>query len=283
MAVNSPVWLEVALNGAAGRAFQPGIPISPQEIIEQAIACIDEGATIVHLHAYDEAGLPTENAETYAKIITGIRQQRDAIIYPTLALSGTIEERLAPLRQLASQGLLEWSVVDPGSVNITHRSQLGPESEGLVYINPDSHIKAALALAHEQQWRPAYAIYEPGFARLGSALASQYEGLRSPVYRLMFSDNLLFGTPPTPAALEFYIQHLSECAPRAPWMVSGLDADIEPIIEQALDSGGHLRVGLEDAPFGSTASNVELVRQARAYIDASQRGLASVEEIRQAP
>lgn len=280
MVESSPVWLEVALNGAAGTAFQPGIPISQQDIVEQAVACIDEGAAIVHLHAYDEAGHPTEDPEIYAQIFTEIKRQRDAIIYPTLALSGSIEERLAPIKQLASRGLLEWGVVDPGSVNISHRSQLGPEDEGLVYANPDSHIKAALMLALENNWRPAYAIYEPGFARLGAALANQYKGLSAPIYRVMFSDGLLFGSPPTLAALEFYAQHLNSCAPNAPWMISGLDADIQPIISRALELGAHIRVGLEDAPFGSTASNVEMVIQARKSIEASNRELASVNQVR---
>lgn len=278
----APVWLEVALNGAAGQAFQPGIPISPKEIVEQAIACIDEGATIVHLHAYDEAGLPTEDAAIYAHIFKQIKSQRDAILYPTMALSGTIEERLAPIKQLAAMGLLEWGVVDPGSVNITHTSQLGAGSNGLVYVNPDDHIKAALSLAQENSWRPAFAIYEPGFARLGAALAMQQRELLTPVYRLMFSSGLLFGMPPTVDGLEFYAKHLSYCAPGAPWMVSGLDADIQPIIGRALELGAHVRVGLEDAPFGTSVSNVELVRQARKRIESSERRLATVDQVRNA-
>jgi uncharacterized protein (DUF849 family) len=277
------VWLEVALNGAAGRAFQPGIPITEQEIVEQAIACVDEGAAIVHLHVYNNDQQPVEDADIYSKVFEQIKRQRDVILYPTLSLTGTVEERLAPIKILAARGLLEWGVVDPGSVNITHRSQLGPDVQGLLYANPDDHIKAGLALAAQNQWRPAFAIYEPGFARLGAALAEQQEDLLSPIYRVMFSENLLFGMPPTENGLRFYAQHLADCAGSAPWMISGLDADLESIMPAALELGAHIRVGLEDAPFGCEKPNVELVQLARAAIEHSGRGLATVEQIRCAP
>ena len=47
-------WLEVALNGPWTRKRQPGIPVSVAEIVEQGIACVNAGASIVHVHAYDE-------------------------------------------------------------------------------------------------------------------------------------------------------------------------------------------------------------------------------------
>jgi len=276
----SPIWLEVALNGAAGTAFQPGIPITPEAIIAEGVACAKAGAAIIHLHVYNEKGQPVEDVEIYARVIEGIREQSDAIIYPTLGLSGSVEERLAPLKELGSRGLMEWGVIDPGSVNITHISQIANGVEGLLYPNPDAHIRAGLELAASNGWRPAYAIYEPGFARLGAALAAHYADLPTPVYRIMFSDGLLFGMPPTEAGLLFYAQHLADTAPNAPWMLSGLDADVESIMPLALDLGAHVRVGLEDAPFGCAKSNIELVESAVAMAVASGRDLATAEQIR---
>ena len=45
--------------------------------------------------------------------------------------------------------------------------------------------------------------------------------------------------------------------------------------------GGHVRVGLEDAPLGCRQSNVELVQQARRQIEAAGGRLASPAAIRQ--
>ena len=220
MQTSSPAWLEVALNGAAGQQLQPGIPVTPEAIIREGVACAQAGAAIIHLHVYDSKASPCEDADIYSRVIEGIKNQCDAIVYPTLALTGSIEERYAPLKVLAERGLLEWGVIDPGSVNITHRMQVASNSDGILYPNPDSHIRSGLALAEAQGWRPAYAIYEPGFARLGAALAAQFPKLKTPVYRVMFSNNLLFGCEPLPYALEFYAQHLELTCPGAPWMIS---------------------------------------------------------------
>ena len=277
----SPVWLEVALNGAAGPGFQPGIPVTPEAIIAEGIACAKAGAAIVHLHVYDPAGKPCEDEAIYARVIEGIKAQCDAIVYPTLALTGDIAARYAPIKQLAKRGLIEWGVVDPGSVNITHRSQLASGVDGLMYPNPDSHIKAGLALAESDGWRPAYAIYEPGFARLGAGLAACYPKLKTPIYRIMLSDNLLFGMRPSLAAIEFYAQHFALEAPDAPWMLSGLDADVERLVAPAIELGGHIRVGLEDAPFGSQQTNLQMVEQAVKTIQRSGRDLASPSQVRE--
>ena len=32
------IWIEAALNGPWGRGLQPGIPVSPEEIIEEGVA-----------------------------------------------------------------------------------------------------------------------------------------------------------------------------------------------------------------------------------------------------
>ena len=280
--MTSTVWLEAAINGAAGRRYQPRIPIAEPDIIEEAVACAAEGAAIIHLHAYDASGAPTEDADAYSRIIEGVRRRCDAIVYPTLALAGSLEQRYAPIRTLMARGLLEMGVVDPGSVNITHRMQAAMGQAGFVYPNPDDHIREGLRLAAEGGWRPAYAIYEPGFARLGAALAASVPRLNTPVYRVMFSDHLLFGMAPSARGVDFYAAHLEESAPAAPRMVSGLDADISGVIGVALERGFHVRVGLEDAPFGTDRSNAELVRAAAQRIVSSGRTLASAKAIRTA-
>ena len=276
----NPVWLEVALNGGAGQGYQPLIPISVEDIIADGVACAKAGAAIVHLHAYSENGQPTEDVDVYSRIIEGIKSQCDAIVYPTLGLSGSAEERFAPIETLAKRGLLEWAVVDPGSVNITHTSLVAAGADGIFYPNPDSHIRTGLQLAARDGWKPAYAIYEPGFARLGAAMAATIDNLKTPIYRIMLSDSLLFGIKPSEHAIEFYAQHLAETAPNAPWMLSGLDAQVEHLIAPALNLGAHIRVGLEDAPFGCQRNNIELLESAINTIEQSGRALASADEVR---
>jgi 3-keto-5-aminohexanoate cleavage enzyme len=278
--MRNKTWLEVALNGPWGRKAQPGIPVSVAEIVAQGIECAREGAAIVHVHAYDEAsGRQRDDPDLYARIIEGIRAQADCIVYPTIPFGAegmSAAGRFAAIEALGRRGLIEWAVVDPGSVNF----------DSFVYVNTHEHIRHGLGLAARYRFHPGYAIYEPGFVRLGAALAAEIAGnaraLPQPIYRFMFSNDFPFGFPPAEYALEAYLRLLADTARGAPWMVAGLRVDILPLLGAAVARGGHVRVGLEDAPFGSQRGNVGWVRAAREAIARAGGSLASAAEVRRA-
>lgn len=272
--------IEVALNGPWSRARQPNIPITADEIVEDAIACAGEGASIIHFHAYDPvSGRQRDDYEIYAPVIERIRSKVDVICYGTLPFAGSVDspnpltpaERYAAVEKLVQAGLVEWSVIDPGSTNISLFADIAAGKEGFVYANAESHIRHGLALAERYGITPSYAIYEPGFLRLGAALHRMHPKAPTPIYRFMFSDDIAFGFPPEAWALDAYLRLLEREAPGARWMVAGLGVEIEPLIEIAVARGGHVRVGLEDARFGCGVGNRELVRAARQRIAACDR------------
>jgi uncharacterized protein (DUF849 family) len=265
------------------------MPVAVGELVAEGIACARAGAAIVHVHAYDErTGRQRDNAETYRRIIEGIRAQADVIVYPTLPVLGgpdapramTAPERFKAVEQLAMQGLLEWTVVDPGSVNFAHHDRLAASQEGFVYLNPEGHVRYGLELAARYRFHPSYAIYEPGFLRLGAALARIYADAPPPIYRFMFSDGFAFGFPPEQYGLEAYLKLLAGEALGAPWMIAGLAVDIRRLIPAAIARGGHVRVGLEDAPLGTGTTNVEWVEQAATAIEQAGAQVATAAEIR---
>lgn len=261
------VWIEAALNGPWGRDRQPGIPVTVDEIVADGIAAAQAGAAIVHLHAYDEAtGRQRDEWQLYARIIEGIRAKADVIVYPTIPLAGSdyagsAAPRFAHAAELARRGLLEWMVVDPGSVGFVRFDELAGSSPGFIYANPLADLRDGMALARQHKLHPSFAIYEPGFMRLGAALARTLP-TPTPIYRLMFSDEFAWGYPAKPQHLDAYLRLLDETAPGAPWMVAGLGVDIRPLLPAAAARGGHVRVGLEDAPWGSEVSNARWVEQA---------------------
>jgi 3-keto-5-aminohexanoate cleavage enzyme len=172
-------------------------------------------------------------------------------------------------------------VIDPGSVNFTELA-IGPETPAApTYLNPEAHVRHALAFATRYNFHPAYAIYEPGFTRAGAALA-RAAGAKTPIYRFMFSETFAYGFPPKPYALAAHLALLDEEAPGAPWMVAGLGVDVRPLIPEVVRRGGHVRVGLEDAPFGTTTTNVGLVEEAVRLIRAAGGEPATVAEMRAA-
>jgi uncharacterized protein (DUF849 family) len=286
------VWLEAALNGPWGRERQPDIPVTIAEIIADGVACAAAGAAIIHLHAYDEAaGRQNDDWQIYARIIEGIRARCDAIVYPTIPLAGstfasapilTAAQRYAHLAELAQRGLVEWAVVDPGSVNIIGFDAAAKKEPGFIYENPDSHTLEGLRICTTHRVRPSYAIYEPGFTRLGAALAAAHHGLPVPVYRFMFSDRFTFGFPPQETYLDAQLALLRAVAPGAPWMIAGLGVDLRGLISAAVERGGHVRVGLEDWPLGLRTTNPALVEEGARLIAAAGGSLARPADIRAA-
>ena len=270
------VWIEAALNGAWSRALQPGIPDTVEAIVAEGIACARAGAAIIHTHAYDKGGRQTFDWQVYARIIEGIRAEMDVPVYPSFpsvvapdsdaTLDGAA--RFAHIEALAARGLLEFAAIDPGSVNFTELTTTREAKPAATYVNPEAHVRYALGFAARYGFHPAFAIYEPGFTRAGAALA-RAAGVKPPIYRFMFSEKLAFGFPPRPYALAAHVALLEEEAGAAPWMIAGLCVDIRPLIGDAVARGGHVRVGLEDAPLGTEMSNLawveEAVRMARGH------------------
>lgn len=279
------VWIEVALNGAWGRALQPGIPETVEEIVAEGIACARAGAAIVHTHAYTDDRRQTSDWQVYARIIEGIRAEIDVPVYPSYPPipRGGLEAaaRFAHIEALAARGLLEFAVVDPGSVNLTTTRTKPTAKPASTYLNPEDHVRHALAFAAQQGLPPAFAIYEPGFTRAGAALA-RAAGVRTPVYRFMFSERFAFGFPPKPYALAAHVALLDDVAAGAPWMIAGLAVDVRPLIAETVALGGHLRVGLEDAPLGSTMSNLAWVEEAVQLVRTAGAEPASGTDVRKA-
>jgi len=285
------VWIEAALNGAWTRERQPAIPISVDEIVADGIAAANAGAAIIHLHAYDVAtGRQRDDYDIYAPIIEGIRAKADVIVYPTLPITGSgyagelrsARERYVHLERLAKNGLAEWGVIDPGSAVFTRFDEVARGEAGYTYFNPDDHFREGMRIAADHGVRPSYAIYEAGCTRLGAATAAAMPKVPTPVYRFMFAEEFCFGFPPRERYLDAHLALLEELAPGAPWMVAGLGVDIRPLIAPAVARGGHIRVGLEDRPWGVAETNRALVEEAVRLVRAAGGEPATAAEVRAA-
>jgi 3-keto-5-aminohexanoate cleavage enzyme len=285
------VWIEAALNGAWSRAFQPGIPDTVETIVNEGIACAEAGATIIHVHAYDGGGPQTFDWEVYARIIEGIRTRIDVPVYPSyppVNIDGSeggpmadAASRFAHIEALAARGLLDFAVIDPGSVNLSQTKTTVAAKPAGTYMNPEAQVRHALDFAARHELHPAFAIYEAGFARAGAALA-RAAGTKAPIYRLMFCEGLAVGFPPRPYALSAYLALLEEEARGAPWMIGAVNADLRPLFAETIARGGHVRVGLEDAPLGTTMTNLAMVEEAVRLVRQHGAEPAMPAEMRQA-
>jgi uncharacterized protein (DUF849 family) len=285
------VIVEAAINGVTSKERNPHVPCLPAEIAADALACLAAGAAIVHNHideiAADGAAYAARQLEGWRPVVD---EHRDAILYPTVAFAGSVEERYAHVPFLADSGLLRMSVLDPGSVNL---GAIGPDGLpggpiDFVYVNSYADTRYAAALCERHRLGPSISIFEPGFLR--TALAYWRAG-RLPAgafVKLYFGGEhdylggrgtgVGFGLPPGRRFLDAYLGMLEGCD--LPWAVAVIGGDVveSGLARLALELGGHVRVGLEDYAGPRTPTNVELVREVVAVAAAVGRPVATAGE-----
>ena len=83
-------------------SLTPHLPITPDEIADQAVGAAEAGAAILHLHARDPAsGRPTPDPDVFGRFLPDIFDRTDAVINITTGggLGMSLEERLAAVRR----------------------------------------------------------------------------------------------------------------------------------------------------------------------------------------
>ena len=284
-----PTIIEAAVNGPWTRSRQPGIPLSVDEIISEAISCAHAGASVIHFHAYDEeTGEQTTDLSVIEAIIDGIRDQVDVVIYPAIRYmsnADAIRPESGKLRYdhfdaLGRSGKIDWLIVDPGSTNLVRTTDRELE-DAVIDINGPRAIEHGLRVAAAHGLNPTMAIYDPGYLRLAHILSGREPRLPKPVYRFMFSEQLTFGFPPREYALEAYMHLYAELGVSSPWMVAGLGTNVLPLVPKVVELGGHVRAGLEDFELGTPMTNLALVATTAKAIQAAGGNVATTAETRE--
>lgn len=187
------VIIEAALNGGTPQSRNPHVPRSVDEIVEDALACIEAGAAIVHNHNDEPViGQPIHSAEPYLAAYTRIRQAvPDAILYPTMgggALGVTMAARYAHVEKLTLAGHLRMGLVDPGSVNFGGLDSDGrPMASETIYLNTYGDTRYMIDWCAAHQLGPSLSIFEPGFLRLALAYHAAGALPRGALVKLYFS------------------------------------------------------------------------------------------------
>jgi uncharacterized protein (DUF849 family) len=91
-----PVIIEAAINGQTQKQANPHVPHSSEEIAQDALACLEAGAAIVHTHIHDILVAPERAGELYLEHFLPVLEKRpDALLYPTVGFGATVELRMA--------------------------------------------------------------------------------------------------------------------------------------------------------------------------------------------
>src|SRR4051795_12505347 len=100
---DDPVVITNSISGAVANRDQcPAIPYTPEEYAAEAKRAVDEGATMIHIHARTPDGVPSFEVEDFRAITEAITGAVDDVIvnYSTGAIGVPIEKRLEYLREL---------------------------------------------------------------------------------------------------------------------------------------------------------------------------------------
>lgn len=250
----------------------PAVPYTPAEIAESALAAVAAGASIVHLHAREDDGTPSQDAARFLDIFRRIKAKADPILQISTggAVTATTEERLAPLDNPELAGMLEMASFTCGTVNF------GDE----VFMNSPSFLTALARKLTALGIKPGIEVFEPGMIANAMRLIKAKE-LQHPLHF-----EFVLGVPGAMPGGIRQLLFLQESLPSmGSWSVAGVGQHQLSMATMAILMGGHVRVGLEDNLFyrkGELAqSNAQLVERVVRLARELGREVATPDEARE--
>jgi len=284
MSLEDPVIITCSISGAvADRRQCPAIPYTPEEYAAEARRIVDEGGSMIHIHARTPEGVPSYEVEDFRAITEAIRATVDDVIinYSTGAIGVELDKRLAYLRELRP----DVAALNMGSMNYAKYSSRRQEFVfSTVFENSFETITTLLHTMNECAIRPEHECFDSGHLANLDPLIDQ--GLLSSPLQISCVMGVTGGIRPTARNLA----HMSEQVPGGPdgpncWGVIGVSRRQWTLVAAALTLGGNVRVGLEDnfyLPDGEMArSNGDLIAKVRQLTQDVGRRPATVAEARE--
>src|SRR5919106_1298363 len=238
--VDDPVILTCAISGAvANREQCPAIPYTPEEYAAEARRAVDEGCSMIHIHARTPDGVPSYEIEDFRAITGAILDAvGDVVInYSTGAIGVPNEKRIAYLRELRP----EVAALNMGSMNYAKYSRKRKDFVfKAVFANPFDEIIEFLTAMNELGIKPEHECFDLG--HLGSLPPLIDMGVLEEPLHIDCVMGVIGGAPPTP-------RNLAAMADNVPagshWGVIGISRDQWMLVGASLTLGGSVRVGLE--------------------------------------
>ena len=271
--------ISAALTGAAtNRSHCEYIPYTPVEIAEEAQRAVDAGASIVHIHAREDNGMPSWRTEVFEQIQKEVRARCPEVIinYSTGAIGLSVAERIAHL----SLTKPEMAAFNMGSMNYAIFSKKHKQFfwNG-VFENSFDTMMAVVKAMNENNICPEMECFDTGHIRNAEPLRAMGLIPDNACYSLVMG--VLGGIAATPENL---IHQIKQVPTDAFWQSIVISRKQWKLNAIAAAMGGNIRVGLEDnfyLPNGQMAkSNGELVEKAVDMAKTIGREPASIAETR---
>ena len=293
----APCIITAAITGAIHTpSMSDALPVTPEEIVRQAVEAAQAGAAVLHLHARDpENGRPDQSAEAFAPILPAIRKQVDAVINITTggAPTMTVQERVRP----AARWQPELASLNMGSMNFGLFGMLGRfdrfqhnwernylANKGIIFRNTFEDIEFMLTSMRSAGTRFEFECYDT--AHLYNLAHFADSGQVRPPFFVQTVFGLMGGIGAHPDD----VAHMKRTADRLfgtdyLWSALGAGRNQMAIAATSAAQGGHVRVGLEDSlwlgPGQLAESSAQQVEKAKGIIENLGRTAATPDQARE--
>ncbi len=278
----------------------PYLPLTPQQIIDEAVRAANAGAASVHIHGRDpKTARPTTDPAIYREIATGIKARSNVIVCITTGgtASMTPEERaqvvpaLKPELATFNMGTINFSIhpiadrYKDEDYKFSWEKEFVVSSKDFIFRNTFGDIEKLMAIMKENNTKPEFELYDVGHLYNLNFLVRR-NIIRFPVW-LQFVTGILGGI----GANIDEVVHMRQTADRLLgadnyiWSIIGAGYPAEfNLATLGMMMGGHARVGFEDNIFiekGVLAkSNAELVEKVVRIARELGREIATPDEAR---
>jgi len=268
----SPLVLTVAPNGARrGKADHPAIPITAGELADTAVACLEAGAAMIHLHIRDRDGSHLLDVDGYRAAMAAIEAKvgRALVIQPTTEAVGLYDRH----QQMALVQALR-----PEQVSMAVR-ELIPDAAA------ESQAAAFLGWAQDAHVAVQHILYDGTDVERFAALKRRgiIPGPVAPV--LFVLGRYVNGQQSDPLELLPFIETWRDAGETGAWSVCAFGRREGAVGAAAASLGGHVRIGFENnfhlADGGIAPNNAALVRAMAELAGRIGRPLATADDLRE--
>ena len=285
--MQSKVIITCAITGAGDTVGKsPHVPVTPQQIANEALEAASAGATVVHCHVrHPETGKGSRRVDLYRDVMERIRSKNTAVIINlTAGMGGDVvigdgemplqfgegTDCVGPLERLLHIEALrpEICTLDCGTLNFG-------DGQSIVVQTP-TQLREQARLIKSYGVKPEMEIFDSGNLWFANQLVK--EGLidGKPLYQLCLG--IPWGAPYNTETMAYQKSQLPE---GAVWAAFGIGRNQMSAVAQATILGGHVRVGLEDNLYlekAVLATNGALVEKAVKLVEMLGTKIATPDE-----
>ncbi|MDE0780267.1 MAG: 3-keto-5-aminohexanoate cleavage protein [Alphaproteobacteria bacterium] len=284
--MSRPVIVACAVTGSAdSTGVNPAVPVTPEEIANEAIAANEAGAAIAHIHVRNpETGKASTEFKYYEEVVKRIRDSGSPVIVNLTTGPGGrfVPDPANPMKAGATSAMMA------AAERVAHIVELKPDICSLdvatmnfgewSMVNSPAILRDMATMIQDAGVKPELEVFDTGHVRLAAQMCANGE-INDPMPLFQLCLGISWGAPASTAAMTLMRDLLPE---NAVWASFGISRNEMPMVGSATLLGGHCRVGLEDNLYisrGKLASgNAELVDHAAGIIQSLGEQIATVDQ-----